>query len=130
MPLSGQAVKALAVYLRESRPLLEKPGQPHQGALFLTRYGCRLGHSAVSLAVRRCGEAAGVRASTHVLRHSYATHPLQGGANVREVQELLGHKDLTTTALYTKVDTRGLAAMLRRCHPREKASRHRRLPVQ
>ncbi len=58
--------------------------------------------------------------STHVLRHSYATHLLQGGANVREVQELLGHRELSTTAIYTKVDTRGLAAMLRRCHPRER----------
>jgi site-specific recombinase XerD len=55
-----------------------------------------------------------------VLRHSYATHLLQGGANVRQIQRLLGHKNLTTTALYTKVDTRGLAEVIRRCHPRER----------
>jgi site-specific recombinase XerD len=62
--------------------------------------------------VRRCGEASGARASTHVLRHSYATHLLQGGANVREIQALLGHKELSSTAIYTKVDTRSLRAML------------------
>ena len=119
VPLSGQAVKALALYLRESRPLLERPTSSNQGALFLSRYGRRLGHFSVSLAVHTAAAAAGVAASPHVLRHSYATHLLQGGADVRQVQELLGHKHLTTTALYTKVDTRGLAVMLRRCHPRE-----------
>ncbi len=119
VPVSGQAVKALAVYLRESRALIEKPTQVSHGALFLSRYGRRLGHFSVSLAVHTAAAAAGVTASPHVLRHSYATHLLQGGADVRQVQELLGHKHLTTTALYTKVDTRGLAAMLRRCHPRE-----------
>jgi integrase/recombinase XerD len=120
VPVSGQAAKALAVYLRESRALLEKPTQVSHGALFLSRYGRRLGHFSVSLAVHTAAAAAGVTASPHVLRHSYATHLLQGGADVRQVQELLGHKHLTTTALYTKVDTRGLAAMLRRCHPRER----------
>jgi site-specific recombinase XerD len=120
VPLSGQAVKALATYLRESRPLLERPTQASHGALFLARNGRRLGHFSVSLAVHTAAAAAGVTASPHVLRHSYATHLLQGGADVRQVQELLGHKHLSTTALYTKVDTRGLAAMLRRCHPRER----------
>jgi site-specific recombinase XerD len=59
-----------------------------------------------------------VAVSCHRLRHSYATHLLAHGADVREIQKLLGHKDITTTALYTKVDTRSLAAMLRRSHPR------------
>ena len=49
----------------------------------------------------------------------------QGGANIREIQRLLGHRHLTTTALYTKVDTRGLAAVIRRCHPREKGVKWR-----
>jgi integrase/recombinase XerD len=120
VPISGQAVRALAVYLRESRPLLERPRQASHGALFLARSGRRLGRVSVSQAVRTAAAAAGVTASAHVLRHSYATHLLQGGADVRQVQELLGHKHLTTTALYTKVDTRELAAMLRRCHPRER----------
>ena len=75
---------------------------------------------AVRLLVRDCGERVHVKASCHVLRHSYATHLLQGGANIRQIQRLLGHQNLTTTALYTKVDIRGLAAVIRRCHPREK----------
>jgi integrase/recombinase XerD len=121
VPLSGQAVKALELYLRESRPLLEKPAQPHQGALFLTQYGKRLLGYSIEDLVQRAGRAARVKTTPHVLRHSYATHLLQGGASVREIQALLGHKDLSTTALYTKVDTRGLALMLRRCHPRERS---------
>ena len=71
--------------------------------------------------VKRCGRKAGVPlTTTHVLRHSCATHLLQGGADVRQVQKLLGHKDLATTAVYTRVDTGGLQGMLRRCHPRER----------
>jgi site-specific recombinase XerD len=120
VPLAGQARKALDLYLRESRPLLDRAACAHEGALFLSKNGGRLHRFSVSEAVRRYGHAAGVQASTHVLRHSYATHLLQGGADVREIQALLGHKGIATTALYTKVDTRGLLDMLRRCHPREK----------
>ena len=68
---------------------------------------------------RRSGAKVSVKLTTHVLRHSYATHLLAGGADVRHVQRLLGHKDLTTTALYTKVDTTELRRMINR-HPREK----------
>lgn len=117
VPLSGQARGALDLYLRESRPLLARASRGYEGALFLTKYGKRLG--SVRRLVRGWGAAAGVVATTHVLRHSYATHLLQGGASVREIQALLGHKSLSTTALYTKVDTRDLARMLTRCHPRE-----------
>jgi site-specific recombinase XerD len=123
VPLAGQARKALDLYLREVRPLLARTSRTQEAALFLSVNGGRLHHFSVSDAVRRYGQASGVRASAHVLRHSYATHLLQGGANVREIQVLLGHKELSTTALYTKVDARELGAMLRRCHPREKAAR-------
>jgi site-specific recombinase XerD len=129
VPISGQAVKAVALYLREARPLLERPVQPNHGALFLARGGRRLGRFSVNLAVHTAAAAAGVTASPHVLRHSYATHLLLGGADVRQVQELLGHEYLVTTALYTKVDTRGLAAMLRRCHPRERGTSGRQATV-
>jgi site-specific recombinase XerD len=121
VPLSGAAAKAVDRYLREARPILEQTRWPSGGALFLSKYGRRLGGMSVRTVVRAWGEASDVRASTHVLRHSYATHLLQGGANVREIQSLLGHKDLGTTALYMKVDTRGLRAMLDRCHPRQKS---------
>ena len=118
VPLAGQATKALGIYLSRSRPALAQQGDVP--ALFLARTGKRLSAMSVRLLVRGCGERVRVKASCHVLRHSYATHLLQGGANVRQIQRLLGHKNLTTTALYTKVDTRGLAAVIRLCHPREK----------
>ncbi len=118
VPLAGQAGKALGVYLSRSRPALARRSE--DPALFLARTGKRLSAVSVRLLVRQYGAQARVKASCHVLRHSYATHLLQGGANVRQIQRLLGHEHLTTTALYTKVDTRGLAAVIRRCHPRER----------
>ena len=118
MPLAGRAHAALEAYLREARPLLAERWD--DGALFLARTGRRLGPMSVRIVVRRCGQKAGVSLSTHVLRHSCATHLLQGGADVRQVQKLLGHKGLSTTAVYTRVDTSGLQGMLRRCHPRER----------
>jgi site-specific recombinase XerD len=120
VPLSGQALKAVDFYLREARPLLQRPGRPDQGALFLSKYGVRLGGLSVRKLVRGYGQAVGARASTHRLRHSYATHLLEGGADVRQIQELLGHKRIATTTFYTRVDLRGLRAMIGRCHPRER----------
>lgn len=120
VPLSGEALKAVDLYLRESRPLLERPGRAHQGALFLSKYGERLGGLSVRKLVRDYGKAVGTKASTHRLRHSYATHLLEGGADIRQIQELLGHKRIATTTLYTKVDMRGLSTMIQRCHPRER----------
>jgi integrase/recombinase XerD len=121
VPLAGRAREALAAYLARSRPDLARWSD--ESALFLARTGERL--SAMSLRVLVCtyGERVGVRASCHVLRHSYATHLLQGGANVREIQKLLGHRHLTTTAVYTRVDVRGLMVMIRKCHPRDRLGR-------
>jgi integrase/recombinase XerD len=118
LPLAGRAQAALEVYLREARPLLAERWD--DGALFLARSGRRLGPMSVRQLVKRCGRKVGLTLTTHVLRHSCATHLLQGGADVRHVQKLLGHKDLSTTAVYTRVDTSGLQGMLRRCHPRER----------
>jgi site-specific recombinase XerD len=76
---------------------------------------------------RRAGRAAWrARVSPHALRHAYATHLLQGGADVRHVQELLGHKRIETTALYARVDASDLKAMLVRSHPRERRGRRPR----
>jgi len=118
LPLPGRARAALELYLQGSRPELVRTS--HAPAVFLSRYGRRLSGVALRLIVRSHGRAIGVKASCHVLRHSCATHLLAGGANVREIQRLLGHRHLTTTALYTKVDVGALAAMIRRCHPRER----------
>jgi integrase/recombinase XerD len=118
VPLTGRAREAVQAYLRESRPLLTERWD--DGALFVSRFGRRLGALSVRVLVRKYGARAGVKLTTHVLRHSCATHLLAGGADVRHVQKLLGHKDLSTTALYTKVDTSALAKVVQRCHPRER----------
>ncbi len=121
VPLTGRARAAIEAYLREARPMLTE--RDDDGALFVARHGRRLEADGLRVVIRRCAAKAGIKASTHVLRHSCATHLLQGGADIRHVQELLGHKDISTTAIYTKVDTRALAKVLRRCHPREERKR-------
>ncbi len=118
LPLTGRALAAVGDYLSEVRPRLCRV--TGDVALFLTRHGRRLGAVSISVLVRRYGRAAGVAASTHVLRHSYATHLLRGGANPREVQLLLGHTSLETTAQYLRLDIRTLAVAVRRAHPRRR----------
>lgn len=97
------AARALRAYLRYGRPALA--GNRVEPALFLNRGGGRLSVRAVQLLVRRAGAAAGITAPTHphLLRHTFATHMLDGGADVRVVQELLGHARATTTQVYTHV---------------------------
>jgi site-specific recombinase XerD len=101
--IGGPAARALAAYLREGRPkLADGRAEP---ALFLNRDGGRLSVRAVQIMVRRYGAAAGIDGKTHphLLRHTFATHLLDGGADVRVVQELLGHARATTTQIYTHV---------------------------
>ena len=97
------AERALRVYLRDGRPKLAR-GRA-EPALFLNRDGGRLSARAVQLLVKESGIAAGIeaRAHPHLLRHTFATHMLDGGADVRVVQELLGHAKSTTTQIYTHV---------------------------
>ena len=97
------AERALRVYLRDGRPQLA--GGRAEAALFLNRDGGRLSVRAVQILVRRSGAAAGIEGRTHphLLRHTFATHMLDGGADVRVVQELLGHTRATTTQIYTHV---------------------------
>lgn len=116
VPLAGEALRAVARYLRDGRPELAAASP----AVFLSRYGERLSGLWVAKLVRDAGKAVGVKASTHQLRHSCATHLLGHGADIRQIQELLGHKHLSTTALYTQVDLRDLHAMIDRYHPRKR----------
>jgi site-specific recombinase XerC len=115
LPLAGQARTAVAIHLEQARPDIVCAA--HEPALFLARTGRRLSGVMLRRLVRTYGQGIGVAVSCHQLRHSYATHLLAYGADVREIQKLLGHQDITTTAPYTEVDTRSLAAMLRRSHP-------------
>ena len=120
VPVTGRAVLSIDLYLRDLRPDLVK--NPREGALFLTKYGTRVCKSMLDLIVRRYGKAAGISrpVSPHVLRHSCATHLLKGGADIRHVQEILGHKSLQSTQLYTRVGIEDLREVLARSHPRER----------
>ena len=121
VPIVGQALGALEHYLREVRHALVR--DPREQAVFLSAIGTRLSSGMLARQVRQYGKALGVRATPHMLRHSCATHLLRYGADVREIQQLLGHRALETTALYTKVDVTNLREVLARAHPRERRRR-------
>jgi len=119
-PLGGAAQRALGEYLREARPRLVK--NPGQAALFLTIRGKRLSPVATDQLIRRHAEAARIPnvVSAHRLRHACATHLIQGGADIRHIQEILGHKDIAMTARYTRVLVHDLRRMIEKAHPRER----------
>jgi len=118
VPVVGRASRALDVYVRWGRPQLLKSAR--EPALFLSRYGGRLSKVSLCNIVRAAARLAEIprRVYPHALRHACATHLLQGGADLRHVQALLGHKRLATTALYTHVAIRDLSEVLARAHPR------------
>lgn len=118
VPLGGAATRALERYLRDVRPGLEKGAG--KGRVFLNARGTPLSRTAVWTLVKRAAERAGVRktVSPHTLRHSFATHLLEGGADLAAVQELLGHADISTTQIYTHVDREYLREVHRTFHPR------------
>jgi integrase/recombinase XerD len=102
---------------------LLQAGHPHTDALFLTRSGQALSRVALWRIVRKHAQAAGMvgRVSPHTLRHSFATHLLAGGADLRVVQELLGHASIATTQIYTRVEMTRLREVHRKHHPRSRS---------
>jgi integrase/recombinase XerD len=125
VPIGACALAALRRYLQEVRPRLV--ATPKQPALFVaTATHRRLNVKTVNLIVRKRAEAAGLgkRVTPHVLRHTCATHLLQGGADVRHVQLILGHASVATTQIYTRVAVEDLAAAHQRHHPRKTLSIH------
>jgi integrase/recombinase XerD len=118
VPIGRNAIAALAIYLRELRPKLER-GQG-KGALFLNARGEPLSRMGAWKILRKYVERAGIQThvTPHTLRHSFATHLLEGGADLRAVQEMLGHADISTTQIYTHVDREYLRSVHRQYHPR------------
>ena len=118
VPIGRRAQGAAAVYAREVRPTLDK-GRT-QGRLFLNARGKPLSRVGAWGIIKRCAARAGIQktVSPHTLRHSFATHLLEGGADLRAVQEMLGHADLSTTQIYTHVDRDYLRSVHKMYHPR------------
>ena len=119
VPLGTYAREAVEAYLVRSRPLLAAKGSGAT-ALFLNKRGKALSRQSVWEIIQTHAQAAslGEHVSPHTLRHSFATHLLEGGASVRDVQELLGHASVQTTQLYTKVTATTLREVHRSTHPR------------
>lgn len=118
VPISGAAARSLVRYLSEGRPHLARAAHL-TGAVFLNARGGRLTRQSVHSLVRKAGEAVGVHdLHPHTLRHSCATHMLEGGADLRVIQDMLGHADISTTQIYTHVQRAHLVEEYLRAHPR------------
>lgn len=119
VPAGRSAVQAIEKYLRSGRPKLVKPKSP--GTVFLTRRGTAFAGVTMWLHVKqrvaRCGIKKNV--TPHMLRHSFATHLLENGADLRVIQEMLGHSSISTTEVYTHVTGKRLQEVHRRYHPRK-----------
>ncbi len=122
VPIGGAACEVVAEYLRRDRPVLASRF-PGVAQLFLTRRGRPLSRVGVWRVVKKAALECGLtgRVSPHTLRHSVATHLLAGGADLRVVQEILGHASIATTQIYTRVEVSRLIEIHRQCHPRRGA---------
>jgi integrase/recombinase XerD len=118
VPVGRSVVGAVSVYLHNLRPTLDRGAT--RDRVFLNARGTPLSRVGAWGIVKRCATVAGItkRVTPHTLRHTFATHLLEGGADLRAVQEMLGHADLSTTQLYTHVDREFLRKVHRKYHPR------------
>ena len=118
VPVGAPALAAMKTYLESGRPALVKPKTGAE--VFLSIRGRKLTPQRIWQLIKQYAARAGldINVFPHLLRHSFATHLLGGGADLRIIQELLGHADISTTQIYTHVETSGLKAVLKKFHPR------------
>lgn len=119
VPIGGEAIKALKLWIEHDRMHIPiKKGE--EDMVFLNRRGSRLSRVYIFMLIKQLAEAAGIKKSIspHTLRHSFATHLVEGGADLRAVQEMLGHESITTTEIYTHLDREYLKETIISYHPR------------
>ena len=116
VPIGGKAKEALLAWMEERRNL----AQPDETALFVNRFGRRLSNGGIATRLSRWAQkqGLGVHVHPHMLRHSFASHLLQSSGDLRAVQELLGHENISTTQIYTHLDFQHLAKVYDQAHPR------------
>jgi integrase/recombinase XerD len=122
VPIGGEAVKYLTIYLEHVRSKMNNIKSGEENYVFLNRRGHHLTRMMVFLIVKELAEKAGVtkNISPHTFRHSFATHLVEGGADLKAVQDMLGHESITTTEIYTHLDTEYLKETIYLYHPRLK----------
>ncbi|MGZ3833999.1 MAG: tyrosine-type recombinase/integrase, partial [Mucilaginibacter sp.] len=119
VPIGGSAAKALKIWIENIRVHIPiKKGE--EDLVFLNRRGARLSRVYIFMLIKQLAEMAGIKKSIspHTLRHSFATHLVEGGADLRAVQEMLGHESITTTEIYTHLDREYLKETIISFHPR------------
>ena len=118
--MSATAIKEIELWMDDRRQLVIKKG--NEDYLFLNRFGAKLSRIMVFNIIKDRAKAVGIKKniSPHTFRHSFATHLLEGGANLRAIQEMLGHESIVTTEIYTHLDMSLLRSEIIRFHPRNK----------
>lgn len=125
IPIGNSAIKYINIYVDNVRRLMKTIHQDHEDFVFLNRRGKQLSRVMIFLIIKEAVKDAGINKSIspHTFRHSFATHLVEGGADLKAVQDMLGHESITTTEIYTHLDTQYLRDAIMTFHPRNRTAR-------